>query len=51
MEKDLAVEMSSWTVEKLGLKYNTYVGNGNSLSYGVVEQAMREKYGIEYLIV
>ena len=43
--------MFSRSVEKRGLKYTTYVGDGDSSSYGKVAEAMEKIYGESYKIV
>ena len=44
MEKEAAIEMFLRLVEKGGLKYTTYIGDGDSSSYGMVAQVLKEKY-------
>ena len=44
MEKEAAIEMFLRLVEKRGLKYSTYIGDGDSSSYGMVAQVLKEKY-------
>ena len=51
MEKEAVVEMFICSVEKWGLKYATYNGDGDSSSYGMVAQALKEKYSDQYLAV
>ena len=51
MEKKAVIEMFSRSVEKRGLKYTTYVGDGDSSSYGKVAEAMEKIYGESYKIV
>ena len=36
MESDGAVALFNWSVEKLGLLYKQYIGDGGSKSYSVV---------------
>ena len=51
MEKDAAVKMFLRSIAKHNLKYTTYVGDGDSSSYGVVADAVFQKYGPEYLVL
>ena len=51
MEKDAAVVMFLRSIEKHKLKYITYVGDGDSSSYGVVADAVFQRYGAEYVIM
>ena len=51
MEKDGAVEMFLWSLEKHQLKYTEYVGDGDTNSFGAVQAALNEKYGDAYQIV
>ena len=39
------------SVEKRGLKYSTYIGDGDSSSYGRVAQVLKEKYSDQYVVV
>ena len=39
------------SVEKGGLKYTTYIGDGDSSSYGMVAQVLKEKYSDQYVVV
>ena len=43
MEKEAAIKMFLRSVEKRGSKYTTYIGDGDSSSYGMVAQALKEK--------
>ena len=51
MEKDAAVAMFLRSIEKHKLKYTLYVGDGDSSSYGVVADAVFQKYGSTYLVL
>ena len=51
MEKEAAIEMFLRLVEKGGLKYTTYIGDGDSSSYGMVAQVLKEKYSDQYVVV
>ena len=51
MEKEAAVEMFKRSIPLYNLKYTTYVGDGDSSSYGEVCDAMFKKYGDEYIVV
>ena len=42
--KDAAIEVFLHSVEKRGLKYTNYIGDGDSSSYGTVAQVLKEKY-------
>ena len=37
--------------EKRGLKYTTYIGGGDSSSYGMVAQVLKEKHYDQYIVV
>ena len=51
MEASAAVEMFGRSVEKLHLKYTTFVGDGDSSSFGRVREAMTAKFGDKYPVV
>ena len=51
MEKEAAIEMFLRSVEKRGLKYTTYIGDGDSSSYGMVAKILKEKYSDQYVVV
>ncbi len=51
MESPAAVEISSRSIETRNLKYTTYVGDGDSNSFGKVKAAIQQKYGDRYPIV
>ena len=51
MEKEAAVDIFTRSVMKQGLKYTTYVGDGDSSSYREVADAMFRQFGEEYLVV
>ena len=51
MEKEAAIKMFLRSVEKGGLKYTTYIGDGDSSSYGMVAQVLKEKYSDQYVVV
>ena len=51
MEKNAAVEMFQRSKGLHNLKYTTYVGDGDSSSFGEVAAAMQEEYGDEYIVV
>ena len=44
MEKEASIELFLSSVEKRGLKYTNYIGDGDSSSYGMVAQVLKEKY-------
>ena len=48
MEKDVAVEMFTNSIDRRKLKYIEYVGDGDTNSFGAVVQAVSEKYGDNY---
>ena len=50
MEKTAAVEMFERSVDTRGLKYTTYVGDGDSSSFNVVHGAMKAKYKDGYMV-
>ena len=50
MEKEWAIEMFTRSIDKYNLCYTTYVGDGDSSSFGKVKEAVVEKYGEEYVI-
>ena len=50
METVAAVEIFSRSIEKRKLKYTTFVGDGNSSSFGRVKAALDEKFGPDYEI-
>ena len=50
MEKEAATLMFMRSIEKHNLKYTTYVGDGDSSSYGVVSEALSKEYGSSYLV-
>lgn len=45
-----AVEIFSRSIEQRQLKYTTFVGEGDSSSFGRVKDAMMEKYGDDYVV-
>ena len=51
IKKEAAIEMFSCSVEKRGLKHTTYIGDRDSSSYGIVAQALKEKYTDQYVVV
>ena len=51
MEKEAAIEMFLRSVDKRGLKYITYIGDGDSSSYGMVAQSLKGKYSDQYVAV
>ena len=51
MEKEAAIKMFLRLVEKRGLKYTTYIGDGDSSSYGMVAQALGEKWSDQDVVV
>ena len=51
IEKAAAVEMFGQSISLHNLKYTTYVGDGNSSSFGEVCEAMKKKYGNNYLVL
>ena len=48
MEAVAAVEIFSRSIEKRKLKYTTFVGDGDSSSFGQVKAALDEKFGSDY---
>ena len=50
MEKLAAKEMFSRSITTRGLKYTTYVGDGDSSSFNVVRDAMDEAYKERYIV-
>ena len=50
MEAVAAVEIFSRSIEKRKLKYTTFVGDGDSSSFGRVKAALDEKFGPDYEI-
>ena len=48
MEKEDAVEMFLRSLDKHNLRYTTYVGDGDSSSFGAVKEALQKKYGDKY---
>ena len=50
MEKEGAVEMFLRSIDKHKLKYAEYIGDGDTNSFGAVQQALVEKYGDQYQI-
>lgn len=51
MESAAAVEMFLRSIEKRGLKYTVYVGDGDSDSFGKVKAAVERVYGERYPVV
>lgn len=51
MEASAAVEMFGRSKENYGLKYTTFVGDGDSSCFGRVREAMAAKYGDKYTVV
>ena len=51
MEAASATEMFGRSISERNLKYTTFVGDGDSSSYGRVKDAMFQKYGDEYLVI
>ena len=51
MEKEGAIEIFPHSIDKHKLRYSTYVGDGDSSSFGNVKDAVFEKYGDSYTIV
>ena len=50
MEKEAAIELFLSSVEKRGLKYTNYIGDGDSSSYGMVAQVLKEKYSDQWSV-
>ena len=48
METEAAITTFMRSIEKHNLKYTTYVGDGDSSSFGEVAEALFNKYGSEY---
>ena len=51
MKKEAATLMFMRSIQKHNLKYTTYVGDGDSSSYGVVSEALFKEYGSSYLVL
>ena len=51
MEATAAVEIFSLGISLRKLKYTTFVGDGDSSSFGRVKEALEKKIGVEYVIV
>jgi hypothetical protein len=51
MEATAAVEIFSRSISSRKLKYTTFVGDGDSSSFGWVKEALEKKFGVEYVIV
>ena len=51
MEKEAAIKMFLRSVEKRGLKYTTYILDGDSSSYGMIAKVLKEKYSDQYVVV
>ena len=51
MEKEAAVTIFKRSLSKHNLKYTTYVGDGDSSSFGEVSDTLFQEYGEEYLII
>jgi len=51
MEKSAAIEMFLRSLDNYKLRYTTFIGDGDSSSFGEVKEALYEKYGDEYPIV
>ena len=50
MESAAAVEIFCRSIERRKLKYITYVGDGDSNSFGNVRDALEQKYGERYIV-
>ena len=50
MEKEASIELFLSSVEKKGLKYTNYIGDGDSSSYGMVAQVLKEKYSDQWSV-
>ena len=50
MESAAAVEIFCRSIERRKLKYITYVGDGDSDSFGKVRDALEQKYGERYIV-
>ena len=50
MEAVAAAEIFARSIEKRQLKYTTFVGDGDSSSFGRVRDAMEKKYGRDYVV-
>ena len=50
MEAVAAAEIFGRSIEKRQLKYTTFVGDGDSSSFGRVRDAMEKKYGRDYVV-
>ena len=46
METDVAVEMFLNSIDMHNLKYTSYVGDGDSSSFGCVSEALEKKMGV-----
>ena len=51
MEATAAVEIFSRSISLRKLEYTTFVGDGDSSSFGRVKEALEKKIGVEYVIV
>ena len=51
MEKEGAIEIFTRSIEKHKLRYSTYMGDGDSSSFGNVKDAVFEKYEDPYMII
>ena len=51
MESDGACEIFVRSVSKHGLKYTTFIGDGNTGCFGKVQRKLSEVYGSDYLVV
>ena len=50
MEAVAAIEIFGRRIEKRQLKYTTFVGDGDSSSFGGVKDAMEKKYSGDYVV-
>ena len=50
METDCAVEIFLRSVERYGLRYTTFVGDGDSSCFGVVQEKCLGKFGESYMV-
>ena len=51
MEKEGTIEMFTRSIEKHNFRYSVSAGDGDSRSFGAVQDAVTEKHGDTYTIV
>ena len=50
MEAVSAVDIFTMSIETRNLKYTTFVGDGDSSSFGRVKEALEKKFGARYVV-